>query len=194
MMMKQYLQYLAAALPLVGLAAGQRAGNETPESHPPLTWQRCTAPGNCQTVNAEVVIDANWRWLHDDNMQNCYDGNQWTNACSTATDCAEKCMIEGAGDYLGTYGASTSGDALTLKFVTKHEYGTNVGSRFYLMNGPDKYQMFDLLGNELAFDVDLSTVECGINSALYFVAMEEDGGMASYPSNQAGARYGTGVS
>ncbi|KAL2259922.1 hypothetical protein VTK26DRAFT_6236 [Humicola hyalothermophila] len=191
MMMKQYLEYLAAALPLMGLVAGQQVGTETSENHPKLTWQQCSGQGSCTTVNGEVVIDANWRWLHDSNMQNCYDGNAWTSACSTATDCAEKCYIEGA-DYSNTYGASTSGDALTLKFVTEHEYGTNIGSRFYLMNGADSYQMFTLMDNEFAFDVDLSTIECGINSALYFVAMEEDGGMSSYPSNKAGAKYGTG--
>lgn len=87
---------------------------------------------------------------------------------------------------------TTSGDALTLKFVTKHQYGTNVGSRLYLLNSPTKYEMFNLVNNEFTFDVDLSSVECGLNSALYFVAMEADGGMASYPTNKAGAKYGTG--
>ena len=62
------------------------------------------------------------------------------------------------------------------------------------MNGASKYQMFTLMNNEFTFDVDLSTVECGLNAALYFVAMEEDGGMASYSTNKAGAKYGTGVS
>lgn len=60
------------------------------------------------------------------------------------------------------------------------------------MSGPDEYAMFDLMGNEFAFDVDLSTVGCGLNSALYFVAMEADGGMATFPNNEAGAAYGTG--
>lgn len=60
------------------------------------------------------------------------------------------------------------------------------------MDGSDAYQMFTLMGNEFAFDVDLSTVECGLNSALYFVAMEADGGMGSFPTNEAGAKYGTG--
>ncbi|KAK4031492.1 glycoside hydrolase [Parachaetomium inaequale] len=189
--MKQYLQYLAAALPLVNLAASQAVGNQQTETHPKITWKKCSSGGSCSSVNAEVVIDANWRWLHDANQKNCYDGNKWTDACSTATDCATKCQIEGA-NYGTTYGASTSGDSLSLKFVTKHEYGTNIGSRFYLMNGASKYQMFTLMNNEFTFDVDLSTVECGLNSALYFVAMEEDGGMASYPSNKAGAKYGTG--
>lgn len=191
-MMKQYLHYLAAALPLANFAVAQKAGTQQTETHPKLTWSKCTGPGACTSVNAEVVIDANWRWLHDADQTNCYDGNEWTDACSSADDCAELCELEGA-DYDGTYGASTSGDALSLSFLTKHEYGTNIGSRFYLMDGSDKYQMFDLLGNEFAFDVDLSTVECGLNSALYFVAMEEDGGLASYPSNTAGAKYGTGV-
>ncbi len=33
---------------------------------------------------------------------------------------------------------------------------------------------------------------CGLNGALYFVAMDEDGGMAKYSGNKAGAKYGTG--
>lgn len=102
---------------------------------------------------------------------------RWTSVCSKADDCAQKCALEGA-KYTETYGASTSGNALTLKFVTKHEYGTNIGSRFYLMAGSSssKYQMFTLMNNEFAFDVDLSTVECGLNAALYFVAMDEVSG------------------
>ncbi|RYP67252.1 hypothetical protein DL771_007341 [Monosporascus sp. 5C6A] len=184
--------YTLIAAGLMGLAAAQQAGKQTTETHPKLSWKRCSGKGNCQTTNAEVVIDSNWRWLHDvDGTENCYDGNEWTDVCSTNDECAEKCALEGA-DYQGTYGASTSGDALSLKFVTKHQYGTNIGSRFYLMNGASKYQMFTLMNNEFAFDVDLATIECGLNSALYFVAMEEDGGMASYPSNKAGAKYGTG--
>ncbi|RYO81703.1 hypothetical protein DL766_006746 [Monosporascus sp. MC13-8B] len=186
------MMYTLIAAGLMGLAAAQQAGKQQTETHPKLTWKRCTGKGNCQTTNGEVAIDSNWRWLHSvDGTENCYDGNEWTNVCKTGDDCAQKCALEGA-DYRATYGASTSGDALTLKFVTKHQYGTNIGSRLYLMNGASKYQMFTLMNNELAFDVDLSTVECGINSALYFVAMEEDGGMASYPSNKAGAKYGTG--
>ncbi|KAI5862514.1 glycoside hydrolase family 7 protein [Durotheca rogersii] len=183
---------LAVSAALLGLASAQQVGKQQTETHPKLSWKRCSSGGSCSTVSAEVTIDSNWRWLHStEGTENCYDGNQWTSKCSSATDCATKCAIEGA-DYSKTYGASTSGDALTLKFVTKHDYGTNIGSRFYLMNGASKYQTFNLLGNEFAFDVDLSTVDCGLNAALYFVAMEEDGGMASYSSNKAGAKYGTG--
>ncbi|KAK0752634.1 glycoside hydrolase [Schizothecium vesticola] len=186
--------FLMAAPLLVGLASAQAVGTSTAETHPKITWKKCTGTGgsSCTTVSTEVVIDSNWRWLHDSKGNNCYDGNEWkTDVCSTATDCASKCQMEGA-NYATTYGSTTSGDALTLKFITKHEYGTNIGSRFYLMNGSTKYQMFTLMNNEFTFDVDLSTVECGINSALYFVAMDEDGGMSKYSTNKAGAKYGTG--
>jgi cellulose 1,4-beta-cellobiosidase len=184
---------LSAGALLMGLATAQQVGKEQTETHPKMSWKRCTGTGgtSCTTVNGEVVIDANWRWLHDSSGKNCYDGNEWTGVCSTATDCASKCQLEGA-NYGTTYGASASGNALTLKFVTKHEYGTNIGSRFYLMNGASKYQMFTLMNNEFTFDVDLSTVECGINSALYFVAMDEDGGMSKHSGDKAGAKYGTG--
>ncbi|GAP90445.2 putative exoglucanase 1 [Rosellinia necatrix] len=177
---------------IAGIASAQQVGTQQSETHPKLTWKKCSSGGSCSTVSGEVTIDANWRWLHSTSgTTNCYDGNEWTSQCRTATDCASKCALEGA-DYGKTYGASTSGDALSLGFLTKHEYGTNIGSRLYLMNGASKYQMFTLMNNEFTFDVDLSTVECGLNAALYFVAMEEDGGMASYPSNKAGAKYGTG--
>lgn len=111
--------------------------------------------------------------------------------CTTGDNCAQTCAVEGA-EYGGTYGVSTSGNAMTLKFVQEHQYGKNIGSRMYLMNGDSKYQTFQLLNNEFAFDVDLSSVECGMNSALYFVAMKEDGGLSSEPNNKAGAKYGTG--
>ena len=182
---------LASSLALLATATAQQVGSEQAETHPSLSWNDCSS-GSCQEVDAAVVIDANWRWVHElDGYENCYDGNQWTDKCSSAEDCATNCAVEGA-DYGTTYGISTSGDALTLKFVTEHEYGTNVGSRVYLMNGSDKYQMFTLMGNEFAFDVDLSTVACGLNSALYFVPMKEDGGLSDEANNAAGAEYGLG--
>ncbi|KAI0009692.1 glycoside hydrolase family 7 protein [Xylariaceae sp. FL0662B] len=183
---------LVVSAAFLGLASAQAVGDQTAESHPKLTFKTCTSGGSCTETNGEVTIDSNWRWIHGlEGTENCYDGNEWTSECSGADDCATNCAIEGA-DYDTTYGASTSGDALTLKFVTEHEYGTNIGSRFYLMESEDTYQTFTLRDNEFAFDVDLSTVDCGLNAALYMVAMEADGGMSSYPSNKAGAKYGTG--
>lgn len=177
---------------LAATVSAQQVGSEESETHPKLSWQKCSAPGSCSNVNGEIVIDANWRWIHTvDGYDNCYDGNVWTDICSDASDCAKNCAVEGA-DYSTTYGITTSSDALTLKFVQEHEYGANVGSRVYLMNGSDKYQMFELLNNEFAFDVDLSQVECGMNSALYFVPMKEDGGLSDESNNEAGAKYGVG--
>lgn len=39
------------------------------------------------------------------------------------------------------------------------------------MESSDKYQMFELLGNEFTFDVDMSQLGCGLNGALYFVSV-----------------------
>ncbi|KAK4111369.1 glycoside hydrolase family 7 protein [Canariomyces notabilis] len=184
---------LAAFAALMGLAAAQQVGKETTETHPKMTWQRCSAGGSCTTVNGEVTIDSNWRWVHDKNgYTNCYNGNSWNSTiCKDPQGCASNCAVDGA-NYAGTYGASTSGNALTLKFVTKGEYSTNIGSRLYLMASSSKYQMFTLLGNEFTFDVDTSKLGCGLNGALYFVSMDEDGGASKYPGNKAGAKYGTG--
>ncbi|KAH6843080.1 glycoside hydrolase [Chaetomium sp. MPI-CAGE-AT-0009] len=187
------LSKILALAALLGPAAAQLVGKETTETHPKMTWQKCSAGGSCSSVSGEVTIDSNWRWVHDKNgYTNCYSGNTWNKTiCSDDKSCASNCAVDGA-NYSATYGASTSGNALTLKFITKGEYSTNIGSRLYLMAGADKYQMFTLLGNEFTFDVDTSKLGCGLNGALYFVSMDEDGGKSKYSGNKAGARYGTG--
>ncbi|KAK4203477.1 family 7 putative glycoside hydrolase [Triangularia verruculosa] len=186
--------------------AAQKKGHVQPENHPPFQWTKCTSPGNCTTINAEVVLDANWRWVHDEKQRTCVelgpDGTQWwdANVCDlgdegvgTTNNCTSKCMLEGAGNYSAFYGITAVNNTLTQKLVTRFEFATTVGSRLFLLEGREKYQMFTLLGNELSFDVDLSTVGCGINAALYFVAMDADGGVERHkPYNHAGAEYGTG--
>lgn len=111
-------------------------GKEQTETHPKMSWQRCTGKGgsSCTNVNGEIVIDANWRWLHSTGgYTNCFDGNEWNKtACPDNAACTKNCAIEGS-DYRGTYGITTSGNALTLKFITKGQYSTNIGSRTYLM-------------------------------------------------------------
>jgi cellulose 1,4-beta-cellobiosidase len=52
--------------------------------------------------------------------------------------------------------------------------------------------MFKLKGQEFSFDVDVSNLPCGLNGALYTTEMSADGGMSKFPSNKAGAKYGTG--
>jgi len=181
---------LAFLLPYV---RAQQVGTNTAEVHPKINVQQCTKSGGCSTISSPVVLDSNWRWLHTlSGTTNCYDGNAWdATLCPDNVSCAKNCAIEG-GDYTGTYGITASGSSVALQFVTKHQYGTNVGSRVYLMETDTKYRMFNLLNKEFTFDVDLSTLPCGLNGALYFVEMQSDGGMSTQPNNKAGARYGTG--
>ncbi|KAL4815875.1 putative 1,4-beta-D-glucan cellobiohydrolase A [Aspergillus spinulosporus] len=174
---------------LLSVSRAQQAGTAQEEVHPSLTWQRCEASGSCTEVAGSVVLDSNWRWTHSvDGYTNCYTGNEWdATLCPDNESCAQNCAIDGA-DYEGTYGITSNGDSLTLKFVT----GSNVGSRVYLLEDDETYQTFNLLNNEFTFDVDVSNLPCGLNGALYFTSMDADGGMSKYEGNKAGAKYGTG--
>ncbi|KAH3766511.1 glycoside hydrolase family 7 protein [Pelomyxa schiedti] len=174
------------------LAVGQQVGTYTAENHPSLTVYQCTSVGNCQSLSRSITLDSNWRWVHKvGEYTNCYTGNKWdTSICTDPDACAKNCALEG-GDYPGTYGITTSGDTLTLKYVTYGAYSTNIGSRVYLMESTTGYKMFQLLNQEFTFDVDVSQLPCGLNGALYFVEMPSNGGMGTN-YNSAGAKYGTG--
>jgi cellulose 1,4-beta-cellobiosidase len=176
----------------LGTGKAQQVGTNTAEVHPSLTWQKCTSGGSCTSQNGKVVIDSNWRWLHTTSgYTNCYTGNTWdTSLCPDDVTCATNCALDGA-DYSGTYGVTTSGSSLRLNFVTQASQ-KNIGSRLYLMEDDSTYEMFQLLNQEFTFDVDVSHLPCGLNGALYFVAMDSDGGMSKFPANKAGAKYGTG--
>jgi len=160
-----------------------------------MNIQECSGTGSCQTLQGSVVLDSNWRWLHasgNGNTTNCYTGNEWDKTlCSDPQKCAQTCALDGA-DYQGTYGITAGGNDLNLVFVTHGPYSTNIGSRVYFMASDTKYKMFKLKNREFTFDVDVSNLPCGLNGALYLVEMSEDGGMSKYPSNKAGAKYGTG--
>lgn len=168
-------------------AYGQGVGTSTAETHPSLQVAQCTKSGGCTTKTQSIVLDSNWRWTHTaGGYTNCYSGTSWdASLCPDGKTCASNCVLDGA-DYSGTYGIVTSGSQLSLKFVT----GTNAGSRVYLMESDTKYQMLKLLNKEFTFDVDLSTLGCGFNGALYLVSMDQDGGMSRYSANKAGAKYG----
>jgi cellulose 1,4-beta-cellobiosidase len=180
------------SLTLAAFASAQGVGTYQAETHPTLTWQKCTSKTSCTTQSGKITLDSNWRWTHiNGNYTNCYTGNTWnTTICTSNTACASNCVLEGA-DYSGTYGITTSGNALTLKFITQATQ-KNIGSRVYLMASDTAYQMFSLPNNEISFDVDVSQLPCGLNGAVYFVEMDADGGMSKYASNKAGAKYGTG--
>ena len=62
---------------LVAAVRAQQAGTLKTETHPSLTWQKCTAAGSCTDQSGSVVIDANWRWTDSvDASTNCYTGNE----------------------------------------------------------------------------------------------------------------------
>ncbi|KAF8148468.1 cellobiohydrolase I [Crassisporium funariophilum] len=181
------------SLSLIAMALGQQVGTNTAEVHPALPWQKCTKAGGCVTQSqGKVVLDSNWRWLHSTtSLTNCYTGDSWdATLCPDGATCAKNCALDGA-DYAGTYGITASGNALTLKFVTSSAQ-KNIGSRVYMMASDTQYEMFKLLNQEFTFDVDLSNLPCGLNGALYFSQMDADGGLAKFPTNKAGAKYGTG--
>jgi cellulose 1,4-beta-cellobiosidase len=109
------------------------------------------------------------------------------------------CGLDGEDEkgYKEKYGVEVDGSGLmNITFVSHYQTeganGTNVGSRMYLLEDESHYKMFNLLNRELTFTVDTSKLPCGLNGALYFVEMEADGGVKSFPSNKAGAKYGTG--
>jgi len=181
---------------LVGGALAQSPGTEKENMVLSMPIQHCQSEGNCQTEQATVSMDSNWRWIHEKGgYTNCYTGNEWDQSiCPDSATCTQNCVLEGVdkNDWSGVYGVNANGGELTVKFVTEGEYATNVGSRMYLNDASgDKYFMFKLKNKEFAMDVDVSQLPCGLNGAVYFVEMEEDGG-AHYPGNKAGAAYGTG--
>lgn len=173
-------------------AHAQQAGNYGIEKHPALSWQQCTTGGGCRTVNGRVVIDAEWRWLHRvGDLHNCYTGNSWDpSTCPDNKKCTQNCVIEGVEDY-SEYGISTSGSTLMLRHraLTSSQH---LGSRVYLLGDNSTYQTFNLLDQEFSVDVDVSSLPCDINGAVSFLQMDVDGGMKRFPSNTAGAQYGTG--
>lgn len=193
--MKNIVSLLSIYLLLISLNA-QGTGTQKQEYHLPLTIQECQNGGSCSPKSTKVTLDSNWRWTHSSNgYQNCYTGNQWdSNLCPNVAACTSNCVLEGvtSDDWSSPYGVHSTGDALTLNFVTNGPYSKNIGSRNYLLEDDENYYMFQLKNREFTFDVDLSNMPCGLNSALYFVGMEKDGGKSKYPTNKGGAKYGEG--
>jgi len=187
--------YKTLAIGLAASTAAQKVGTLKAENHPSLGFSTCTTADGCTSASKEVVIDSNWRWVHQTGQPvNCYDGNMWSETlCPDVETCASNCALEGADEeYEETYGVKAEGDSLDLNFVTKGPYASNVGSRTYLMDDEESYYMFKLKNKEFTFDVDVSQLPCGLNGALYIVAMDKDGGKSKFEKNEAGAKYGTG--
>jgi len=183
---------------LVQTCLCQQRGHQKQENTLDFKFEKCKNGAGCQQQRGGIVLDSNWRWTHKINdYKNCYTGNLWDRSlCPNNQQCTQNCALDGV-DYAtwaNTYGVHTyDGDQLELKFVTQGPYSKNIGSRTYLLDASkEKYEMFYLLNQEFTFDVDVSNLPCGLNGALYFVAMEADGGVGKHPTNKCGAKYGTG--
>ena len=69
--------------------------------------------------------------------------------------------------------------------------GNVVSPRVYLLDmSRENYEMTRFTGGEFAFDVDMTKLPCGMNSALYLSEMVKDGGKSDL--NTGGAHWGTG--
>ncbi|KAA0201487.1 Glycosyl Hydrolase 7 [Hyalella azteca] len=157
-------------------------------------FQACDSNG-CVTEDTKFVMGPSRRYLYsvaDNGQTGCRtsDGGFDPVLCPDGLTCAENCALIGITQqqYDEWYGTTTVGSSLSFRWVTE----ATVGADGYLLATDDRYKVFRMKNREFAFDVDMSQLPCGMNGAIYFVEMEEDGGMASYPSNKAGAAYGLG--
>lgn len=193
--------FLLGITTIISLGSAQLIGDYQAEVHPPFSYEVCNE-SQCESVDAEIVLDAEWRWLHfAGNVNNCFEGGfgqggDWVDACREAPSsgneyCTTRCAIDGA-DYKGTYGIKTDGHTISMEYRTPQAFSTNLNSRVFLLEGVDRYQTFTLMNNELSFDVDVSDVPCGLNAALKLVQMDADGGQGRFENMKAGAKYGSG--
>ncbi|CAK4204467.1 unnamed protein product [Aphanomyces euteiches] len=178
--MKLHTTIALLASALVAFSNGQQIGAYSPEVHPVLQTQTCTKAGGCITQDSKIVLDSNWRWVHEiGGYYACHNQNGWNSTiCPDATTCAKNCAYEGV-DYKAS-GITTTGSSLSFE----------LNKRIYILEDDNNYKLYKLLNQELTFDVDLSQAGCNVNGALYLVEMDKTGGRSA--NNPAGATYGTG--
>lgn len=178
---------------LLRLSVAQSPDNTT-EVHPKLTTYKCTTADGCIEQTSALVLDASQHGIYQLNSPE-FDCGSWgsaanATACPDQETCQKNCVVQGVSDYT-THGIHTNGSDLTLLMLG--EDGTQYSPRIYLLDeAEDAYEMLQLTGQEFTFDVDMSKLPCGMNSALYLVEMEAKGGQDSTDISVAGAPYGTG--
>jgi cellulase len=79
---------LAAVL---SLAAAQQIGNYTPEVHPQLPTWKCTTSGGCIQQNTSIVLDYNYRYIHEVGAYRSCITSSGVNAtlCPNEAECAQ---------------------------------------------------------------------------------------------------------
>lgn len=157
------------------------------ENHPELTTYKCTTDEGCVAQKTFLVSDWNAHRLEQSNGSTCSVGSA---VCSDDASCNENCVVQGV-NYTNA-GVRTSGDAVTLNQYTPNGNGgyNHASPRVYLLDAEGKdYERVQLTGQELTFDVELSTTPCGMNGALYLSEMDLTGGRSD---TNPGAPYGSG--
>jgi len=171
---------------LVSAALAQQVGQLSQEHHIPMSVESCKRAGGCTTEETQIVMDMQWRWIHNkDAYNNCLPGEFWDkDLCPDPKTCSQNCAMEGVDEkgYTENYKAWPVEKGIKLEFPN--------APRVYMLDGEDKYKMFKLKNKEFTFDVDLSSLPCGMNAALYFVEMDEHGDKSGL--NPGGAKYGAG--
>ncbi|KAG2421381.1 endoglucanase EG-1 precursor [Aspergillus terreus] len=180
---------IAAGLVLHPLVRAQQPSSSSPGNPSLATW-KCTTGGGCVQQDTSVVLDWGFHWIHTSSSQSCTTSSGVNSAlCPDEATCAKNCVIDPA-NY-ATAGVATSGDTLTMhQYYQNNGVITNASPRLYLLGSDGNYVMLKLLGQELSFNVDLSTLPCGENGALYLSEMSATGGRNEY--NTGGAQYGSG--
>lgn len=181
---------VAAILALLPLNQAQQPATTAP-GNPALTTWKCSSTGGCVIQDTSVVLDWGYHWIHAaGGYESCTTSSGVnTTLCPDEATCAKNCVIEAA-NYTSA-GVSVSGDSLTMhQYVESNGVYSNASPRLYLLGGDGNYVMLQLLGGELTFDVDMSSLPCGENGALYLSEMSATGGRNEY--NTGGAEYGSG--
>ncbi|EPS36457.1 hypothetical protein H072_10007 [Dactylellina haptotyla CBS 200.50] len=182
-------KFSLATLVFSRLASAQVPGTGTPEVHPKLPTYKCTTSGGCVMQDTSVVLDWNYRYIHSGSTSCTTSSGVNTALCPNQATCSANCQIEGV-DYAAA-GVTTSGNAVTMyQYKTANGKTSSVSPRIYLLGPDGNYVMMKLNGQELSFDVDLSTLPCGENGALYLSEMSATGGRNT--NNPGGANYGSG--
>lgn len=191
--MAQTRTLIVSLLLRLSFVAAQSPDNTT-ETHPKLTTYKCTTDGGCVAQNTALVLEASQHSIYQRNNPdlNCGSWGSAANAtvCPDQETCQQNCAIKGISDYT-EHGIHTNGSDLNI--IMLKDDGSAYSPRIYLMNeAEDAYEVLHLTGQEFTFDVDMSKLPCGMNSALYLVEMDGTGGQSLSDLDVAGAPYGTG--
>jgi hypothetical protein len=125
----------------------------------------------------------------DLNIQQC--------SSSGCTFVPKRVALDVSSNHTSSSGASLIEISGAEKDTLKLTYGgADVGGpRVYLIEkaGVNANTMFDLKGSEFTFNVELSSMDCGFNAALYFVGMDKNEGGAVNGTNYCDAQAVAGT-